>query len=155
MRGARSRGWRIGRWRVHTSTNSAAYFEGKQTNVSAADAKKNTFLYGGVAKAEVRERTCQGRGLRHRSKACEVLTTEVRGLAMTNKAGSGCAASTLHRCSTAPARALRQWVPLVAMFQQLSGSCKCGRTKAPKCQPVLRVNHFPSIFWYVRPLFDG
>ena len=29
------------------------------------------------------------------------------------------------------------------------------RTKAPKCQPVLRSNHFPSIFWYVRPLFDG
>ena len=128
---------------MHTSTNSAAYFEGKQANVSAADAKKNTFLYGGVAKAEVRERTCQGRGLRHRSKACEVLTTEVRGLAMTNKAGSGCAASTLHRCSTAPARALRRWVPLwqcsnnfpvrvsAAEQRHLSVSRYCGLTIFP------------------------
>jgi hypothetical protein len=55
---------------VHTSTKSAAYFEEKQANVAAADAKKIHFNTGAWRKAEVRVRSCQGRGLRHRSKAC-------------------------------------------------------------------------------------
>jgi hypothetical protein len=78
---------------VHTSTKSAAYYEKKQANVAAANAKNIPFNTGAWRNLNCACVRAKGAGYDTEARRVEVLSNEERGLAMTNKANSGCAVS--------------------------------------------------------------